>query len=98
VLGLGVCGCPDQEVISAFLKTIVAEKVPDVAKHFNSWDHLFTCTSLEMKQYGISVQNRKLILAAREKTRQLAARQPVIDQFVQSQKQARFEADVKASK
>ena len=89
---------PDQEVITSFLKTFIADKVPETAKHFNSWEHLFACTSLEMKTMGVSVVNRKLILAARERVRQLAARQPDMQAWVATQKQAKFEKDVLTAK
>ena len=41
-------------------------KASELAKKFNSWEHLFTSKTLALKQLGFTPQQRKLILKACE--------------------------------
>jgi hypothetical protein len=91
-------GFADQEQLTAFMSAIFAEKVTDIAGKFNSWDHLFSVTSRQMRELGLLPPQRKLILAQRERFRAVASALPAVKAFNESSAKNKFERDVMSSK
>lgn len=87
----------DQEKIANFFKTFIAEKPGDVSSKFESWEQFWTASTRQLREMGLSVRNRKLVLNARERLRHLAASKTTADAWVKTVQQNKFEAAVKAA-